>query len=330
VLLVIFVFLVAPLGSSQSAISVTVSTNKPQYSLGDTIIISGSVLDSQNNPVAAATVSIQIGDPPQRADIVYTGNSGGYQDTFTVPANMQPGEYVIYATASKSGSTSAPQQTHFTIVGTSTTSSQHSSSQSSGIGSPCFIATATYGSEVAPEVALLRHFRDAEVVQTFAGRSFMQAFNAFYYSFSPQVAAFISSNGGVRLAMKAILYPLIGILYLSAGMFGALSSIGELAVVTSGIFAAFGIGVVYFGPIAIISKRFVEGKARNVNWVVLGGCLTAIFGVAIGEATQSSAFLTAATVLTVLSFLLLGAFSFQHLVSLTAGARKSGKSAGGH
>jgi len=276
-------------------------------------------------------VSIQIGDPPQRIDLVYSDDSGAYQDTFIVSSNMGPGQYTIYATASKSGSTSSPQQTQFTLVqqntstsstssSSSSSSSQSSSSQSNGPPSPCFIATATYGSEISPEVALLRHFRDAEVLQTFAGRSFMLAFNAFYYSFSPQAAVFISAHGAVRSAMKIVLYPLIGILYLSSRVFQATSFNGELAIMISGILAAFGIGVVYFGPIALICNRIGKSNARprwpNVKWMISGGCLISIFGVAIGEASHSSVFLTAATVATVLSFLLLGALLVWPLASL--------------
>ena len=49
----------------------------------------------------------------------------------------------------------------------------------------CLIATATYGSELAPQVQLLREIRDNTVLQTQSGTLFMTAFNQFYYSFSP-------------------------------------------------------------------------------------------------------------------------------------------------
>lgn len=294
-------------------------------------MVSGRVLDSQNNAVGGATVSIQIGDPPQSYDLVYSDNSGAYQDAFIIPSSFRPGQYTIYVTASKAGfSISPPQQTQFTLVqqNTSTTSSS-SSSQSNGLPSPCFIATATYGSEIAPEVALLRHFRDAQVLQTSAGRSFMQAFNAFYYSFSPQVAAFISSHAVLRSAMKVVLYPLIGILYLSSRMFQASSFNEELAVVISGTFAALGIGVVYFGPIAIICSRMVKRNVRsrwpNAKWVILGSCLISTFGIGVGEASQSPIFLTAATVAAVLSFVLLGALSARTFASLLNASKKKAR-----
>ncbi len=52
-------------------------------------------------------------------------------------------------------------------------------------GGGCLIATATFGSEMAPQVQFLREIRDNTVLQTESGASFMTGFNQFYYSFSP-------------------------------------------------------------------------------------------------------------------------------------------------
>ena len=327
-LLVVSVLLVAPLVFSQGSLSITVSTDKSQYVQGETIVISGKVLDSQSNPVAGATVSIQVGDPPIRVDLVYTDNSGAYLDSLMLATSTAPGTYTVYASVGKAGYASSQGQTQFTILplttvtssSSSSSTSSSSSSQSSGPPSQCFIATATYGSELAPEVALLRYFRDAQVLRTSAGSSFMLAFNAFYYSFSPQVAAFISSHGAVRAAMKAILYPLIGILFLSSKIFQISSVNGEFAITVAGIFAAFGIGAVYFGPIAILFSRVVKTNARSrwstVKWWILGSCLVSTFAIILGEETYSSLLLTSASVATVLSFLFFGAFAVRSFASL--------------
>ena len=56
-------------------------------------------------------------------------------------------------------------------------------------GGGCLIATAAYGSEMAPQVQFLREIRDNTVLQTQSGTSFMTAFNSFYYTFSPTIAA---------------------------------------------------------------------------------------------------------------------------------------------
>ena len=55
-------------------------------------------------------------------------------------------------------------------------------------GGGCLIATATYGSEMSPQVQQLRELRDNVVLNTESGNSFMKSFNQFYYSFSPIIA----------------------------------------------------------------------------------------------------------------------------------------------
>ncbi len=55
-------------------------------------------------------------------------------------------------------------------------------------GGGCLIATATFGSELAPQVQQLRELRDNTILSTESGTSFMTGFNQFYYSFSPAVA----------------------------------------------------------------------------------------------------------------------------------------------
>jgi len=52
----------------------------------------------------------------------------------------------------------------------------------------CLIATAAYGTELAPQVQFLREIRDNELMNTSYGVSFMTGFNQFYYSFSPTIA----------------------------------------------------------------------------------------------------------------------------------------------
>ncbi|MCV0430459.1 CFI-box-CTERM domain-containing protein [Nitrosopumilus sp.] len=55
-------------------------------------------------------------------------------------------------------------------------------------GGGCLIATAAYGSEMAPQVQLLREIRDNQLMNTQSGASFMSGFNSLYYSFSPHIA----------------------------------------------------------------------------------------------------------------------------------------------
>ena len=60
--------------------------------------------------------------------------------------------------------------------------------------SGCYIATAVYGSYDAPEVLVLRRFRDEILSRSLAGRIFIQV----YYFVSPALAKWIGKNGIVR------------------------------------------------------------------------------------------------------------------------------------
>ena len=76
-------------------------------------------------------------------------------------------------------------------------------------GGGCLIATAAFGSEMAPQVQFLRELRDNTVLQTESGTSFMTGFNQFYYSFSPAIADYERENPVFKEAVKITLTPLL-------------------------------------------------------------------------------------------------------------------------
>jgi len=76
-------------------------------------------------------------------------------------------------------------------------------------GGGCLIATATFGSELAPQVQFLREIRDNTVLSTASGTSFMTAFNSFYYSFSPAVADLERQNPIFKETVKIAITPLL-------------------------------------------------------------------------------------------------------------------------
>ena len=76
-------------------------------------------------------------------------------------------------------------------------------------GGGCLIATAAFGSELAPQVQLLREIRDDIVLQTKSGSIFMTGFNQFYYSFSPAVANYERENIIFKEVVKLTLTPLL-------------------------------------------------------------------------------------------------------------------------
>jgi len=84
-----------------------------------------------------------------------------------------------------------------------------SSVSSSPTGGGCLIATATYGSEMSPQVQQLRELRDNSLLQTESGTLFMKTFNNFYYSFSPIIADYERENPVFKEAVKIVITPLL-------------------------------------------------------------------------------------------------------------------------
>ena len=76
-------------------------------------------------------------------------------------------------------------------------------------GGGCLIATATFGSELAPQVQQLRELRDNTILETDSGAAFMSGFNQAYYYFSPAVADMIRENNILKETVKIGLVPMI-------------------------------------------------------------------------------------------------------------------------
>jgi len=76
-------------------------------------------------------------------------------------------------------------------------------------GGGCLIATAAFGSEMAPQVQFLREIRDNTVLQTQSGSTFMTGFNQFYYSFSPTIADYERENPAFKETVKIAITPML-------------------------------------------------------------------------------------------------------------------------
>ena len=89
-----------------------------------------------------------------------------------------------------------------------------SNEQSTDEGGGCLIATATYGSELAPQIQQLRELRDNQLLNTESGTVFMSTFNNIYYSFSPIIADYERENPLFKKAVKLAITPMISTLSL--------------------------------------------------------------------------------------------------------------------
>ena len=81
-------------------------------------------------------------------------------------------------------------------------------------GGGCLIATATYGSEFAPQVQQLREIRDNQLMNTESGSAFMSGFNELYYTFSPTIADMERESPMFKEAVKLGLTPMLSTLSL--------------------------------------------------------------------------------------------------------------------
>ena len=76
-------------------------------------------------------------------------------------------------------------------------------------GGGCLIATAAYGTELAPQVQLLREIRDNIVMSTNSGTAFVTGFNQVYYLFSPTIADLERQNPAFQDLVKLFIFPML-------------------------------------------------------------------------------------------------------------------------
>ena len=192
--------------SAQSEI--VVETNFDLFQQGQNVVITGNT--GKNNSVA-----IQVKDPTGTSILVrsVTANSSGdFTMQFKIPRYAMLGMYEITASTIINDSPLIRTIT-FEVVEQQIGTVQTSTSAEDKRGG-CLIATAAFGSEMAPQVQFLRELRDNTILQTQSGTSFMTGFNQFYYSFSPAIADYERENPAFKEAVKITLTPLLASLTL--------------------------------------------------------------------------------------------------------------------
>jgi len=113
----------------------------------------------------------------------------------------------------------------------------------------CLIATATYGSELAPQVQQLRELRDNSLLQTQSGTSFMSTFNEFYYSFSPTISDWERQNPVFKEVVKLSITPMIS----SLSILNYVDMDSEESVLGYGIsLIMLNVGMYFVAPIVVI------------------------------------------------------------------------------
>ena len=124
--------------------------------------------------------------------------------------------------------------------------------KSSKGGGGCLIATVTYGTELAPQIQQLRELRDNKLLQTESGTNFMNAFNSFYYSFSPVIADYERENPLFKEMVKIAITPMIS----SLSILNYVNMDSEVEVLGYGIGLILLNGMTYVGIPIIVIMRF--------------------------------------------------------------------------
>ncbi|MGA3296916.1 MAG: Ig-like domain-containing protein, partial [Candidatus Bathyarchaeia archaeon] len=198
---------------------------------------------------------------------------------------------------------------------TTTSSSTTSSTTTTAAAQHCLIATATYGSELSPEVQILRDFRDNTIQRTKAGASFMIIFNTWYYSFSPYVASYLTDHSEPRTVMKGVLYPVVVILLFASKLFSATSAYPELGVLLAGLFASVLIGAIYLGlPLSVLRLKIRWRRNRLTTRLLVAAFLLGIAILIVGEIMSSPVMLMVSPVI-VLSTMLLSGLAISAVIS---------------
>ncbi|MFQ5950888.1 MAG: CFI-box-CTERM domain-containing protein [Candidatus Geothermarchaeales archaeon] len=230
-------------------------------------------------------------------EIVPVGTSFTGVRTFPVsvdiPGDAEPGTYAWTASAKATG-----RAMLFSVTRPVTVSGSFEVVEPFPIaeGSVCVIATAAFGSEMDANVEAMRRLRDDRVMTTFTGSNFMQAFNAWYYSWSPPVADLIRTNEILRQAARLVLYPVVASVGAAEKTYSALPFNEELAATASILTAASISGAAYIAPL-ILALGFISERLhlrnpsqawRHKNHLILFFFLAASALTLLGGATHSA------------------------------------------
>jgi len=180
----------------------------------------------------------------------------------------------------------------------------------------CIIATVTYGSELADEVQVLRGFRDNIMMKTYQGSSFFKSFNAFYYSWSPNIAYWIQENPWVKPLFKALIYPLVGILLFSVFIVSPIMNMHpDVAVYMAETIISLLVGFIYCGlPLSFTLRSKSKYFRRKISAAMGLMSLATLLACIILQITELSDALSITSFLYVLMNIIFSLYSTPLLV----------------
>ena len=202
--LLLILILATSLGISNvgAQTGIIVETNFDLFEQGQMVMITGNAEEK--------SIAIKVKDPTGISILVRsitTDSDGNFELKFRISPSATSGEYQV-SVSTVIDNIPVISTATFEVVekGEGVTQADQAAEEKKG---GCLIATAAFGSEMAPQVQFLREIRDNTVLQTESGSIFMTGFNQFYYSFSPAVADYERENPAFKEAVKITLTPLL-------------------------------------------------------------------------------------------------------------------------
>ena len=254
--LLLILILVTSLGISNAGAQtgITVETNFDLFEQGQAVIITGNAEEK--------SVAIKVKDPTGISILVRsitTDSDGNFELEFRISQTATFGDYqVIVSTVVDNVPVISTATFEVVEKGEGVTQEDQVAEEKKG---GCLIATAAFGSEMAPQVQLLREIRDNTVLQTESGTSFMTGFNQFYYLFSPAIADYERENPVFKEAVKLSLTPLLTSLTLL--QYADIDSESEMLGYGIGIIML-NVGMYLLAP-AVVTLKLVK-KYRKINF----------------------------------------------------------------
>lgn len=169
-------------------------TNNECYTPYEVTIDVGDKVTWQNKDMAFHTVT--SGNPVDGQDALFDSGIFKIDEEFSYKFD-EPGNFNYFCTL------------HPWMEGVVVVQKVSAENGTENNGGGCLIATATYGTELAPQVQLLRELRDNKLLNTESGTYFMTTFNDVYYSFSPVIADYERENTIFREMVKVSITPMI-------------------------------------------------------------------------------------------------------------------------
>ncbi|HUK51412.1 MAG TPA: hypothetical protein VLV18_10275, partial [Terriglobales bacterium] len=132
--------------------------------------------------------------------------------------------------------------------------------------------------------------------------------NAWYYSFSPQVAWSITQHASIQSGMRVVLYPLITDLEIGSTPLSLIRASPELAAVLSGLLIGSLIGLTYLALPFVVIITYASRLRRSVRKMekaLVASLAIALLGAIVAEFSGLELLMIVSSVATILSTLTL-------------------------